>query len=657
MNRRSKLHGAIIALVLLLSVAVGCDKPQPAAHVIENSEREPCTLSSPTKRLLFGDLHVHTGFSFDARNYQNVLTPDDAYDFAKGGSVLLPPLDPTMTFGTREVRIDRPLDFVGLTDHAEFLGEIYLCSEPASDRYESQFCIDYRNPDINGAFSFGLLLALEVPRHEKALCGEDGRGCEAAARIRWKQIQEAAERHYDRTKRCSFTTFIGYEYTNTLNISNMHRNVFFRNAHVPDLPIGYVDAATPPELWRKLKEACLDAGTGCDVLIVPHNPNLSNGNLFLPVYPGARTLEEEAEQAKLRITMEPLVEIFQHKGDSECRNGLSGFDAEEDPLCYFEKLRPDDSEDCGDEPGTGGMRLWGCSHRLDFVRNVLKTGLLEEQRIGVNPYALGIIASTDSHNGTPGHVRSEDFPGHVGVVDDTPEKRLGEGTITHDALINNPGGLTAVWATENTRDAIFDALRSKEVYATSGPRIRLRFFAGWGLPTTLCSDPNAIATAYEKGVPMGSYLAAKPPTIGAPTFFIKAEWDAGTTMYPGTKLQRVQIIKGWVASDGRAYERVYEVAGDPNNGASVDLKSCAKLGDGAETLCTVWSDPDFEPSETAFYYVRVVENPTCRWSMMQCNILEAMQQPLPPGCSNPRVKETVQQRAWSSPIWYRPTAK
>lgn len=650
------LYGRALGAALFLGLVIlaGCDKPKPLPKVRPNSDREPCEKQFPTKEVFFGDLHVHTGYSFDARNYLNLSTPDDAYRFAKGGSVKLPPLDDAGIIGTREVWIDRPLDFAAVTDHSEFLGEIYLCSDPNSEKYDTKFCTDYRNPEINGALDFGLLLAGEQPKRRVELCGEDGKGCEKYARKVWQWLQDAAERNYDRTKACTFTTFVAYEYTNTYLISNMHRNVVFRSAIVPELPVSFYEARTPLAFWTQLKSVCLDAGTGCDVISIPHNSNLSNGRLFLPDYPGASTVEEEVAQAKLRRLLEPLVEIFQHKGDSECRNGLSGFDADEDPLCSFEKLRPDDAEDCGDKVGTGGMRLWGCVHRLDFVRNVLKMGLLEELRIGFNPYDLGFIASTDTHNATPGHVRSEDFPGHVGIVDDSPEKRLGKGNITHDALINNPGGLTAVWATENSRDAIFESMRNKETYATSGPRIRLRFFGGWQLGDSLCSDNEAISKAYQSGVPMGGRLAAKPPTIGAPSFFVKAVWDKGSEKYPGTKLQRLQIVKGWVASDGKAYEKVYQVAGDPQNGASVELKSCAKVGDGYETLCAVWRDPEFEPNETAFYYARVVENPTCRWSMMQCNELERLEQPLPPGCSDPRVPATVQQRAWSSPIWYRP---
>ena len=277
------------------------------------------------------------------------------------------------------------------------------------------------------------------------------------------------------------------------------------------------------------------------------------------------------------------------------------------------------------------MRLWGCVHRLDFLRNVLSEGLQEERRIGINPYKLGFIGSTDTHNGTPGHVSTENFMGHVGVVDATPEGRLGEGTVTHDTLENNPGGLAAVWATENSRDAVFDALRRKETYATSGPRISLRFFGAQELPTELCADESRIAVAREKGVPMGGTLSS-----GA-TFFVEATADA-------TPLSHVEIIKGWIDADGKSHQDVISLSAPAD--ASVDPSTCARGGWVREDLYGL-DGPS--PVENAFYYARVLEVPTCRWSQRECIAFSEAERPS--GCVESHIEQTVQQRAWSSPIW------
>lgn len=646
-------------LVGVLLTLAACDQRVSVpilsrAPITYTETRERCGDATPLKRAYYGDLHAHTGFSFDARSYGNVLTPADAYRFARGESVKLAPLDLLQTpfEGTRTVRLQRPLDFVGVSDHSEFLGEIYRCTTPGAPGYDSVTCTEYRDPQGSGAFQFGFLLSLYDGQRFADICGEDGNGCVEDTKRRWQAMRDAAESAYDRTANCKFTSFVAYEYTNTLGVSNLHRNVVFRNANVPELPVSLFEARSPLALWTQLEQRCLKDTPGCDVLVIPHNSNLSNGQLFVPNYPEATTLEEQRRIAALRQKMEPLVEIFQHKGDSECKNGLSGVNGDADPLCDFEKLRSVPFEDCGDEPGSGGMRLWGCVHRLDFVRNVLKIGLEEHARLGVNVYQLGIIGSTDTHNGTPGMVESIGFPGHVGIVDDTPEKRLGAGNVTHDALINNPGGLAAVWAEENSRDAIFSALRNRETFATSGPRIKLRFFGGWRYPTTLCGRDDFVLRGYSDGVPMGQQLPTAPDNTAAPIFAIRAEWDAGTSEQPGTALQQLQVIKGWRDADGTLREKVYLVDGNPNNGATVDIKTCATSGDGAKTLCAIWQDPDFSPSRRAFYYARVVENPTCRWSTRQCNAFGEGSRP--EGCASMAIQPVVQQRAWSSPIWYLP---
>ena len=387
------------------------DTSAPTRLVTYTEEREECAHYTPNRMALFGEFHSHTGFSFDARSYDNVLTPVDALAFARGEEVLLSPLGPDGK-GTRPVSLDRPLDFAAITDHGEFLGEIYHCSTPGAAGYDSPKCEAYRQPESQGAFDFGVMLALDEPERDEDYCGGDVANCMEAAKIRWKAMQQAAEEAYDRSSSCGFTSFVAYEYTNTIAVSNLHRNVIFRNAQVPDLPISHFEAPSPWLLWKALDSECNQADTGCDVIVLPHNSNLSNGNLFFPDYPGAKNLNEEREMAQLRARMEPVVEMFQHKGDMECRNDMAFVNADHDPFCDFEKVR-ETIQDCGQELGTGGMRLWGCVHRLDYVRNVLKLGLKEGDRLGVNPYELGFIGSTDTHNGTPGYVDDHDFQGHV----------------------------------------------------------------------------------------------------------------------------------------------------------------------------------------------------------------------------------------------------
>jgi len=576
--------------------------------------------------LLWGDLHAHSSWSFDAGAYGSKLTTEEAFAYAKGKTVTLPDATGELT---RSATIDRPLDFLGMTEHGEFLGEIKICTEPEWAGYSSETCQRWRDIEAsNGAYEFGILMADPSPTRFDDICGS-GSDCEDAARARWQTIQRIANDANDATDACTFTAFIAYEYTNTRDVSNLHRNVIFGTEVVPDLPVTHFEASTPLALWQQLDEVC----TGdCDVLVLPHNSNLSNGQLFTPDY---GPMDDPAEVAALRARLEPVGEIFQHKGDSECRNGFDGIADEEE--CGFEKLRPPDAIVCGDEPGAGGMRLLGCVHRLDFLRNTLLEGLTEEHRLGVNPYRLGFIGSTDTHNGTPGHVDSENFMGHVGVVDATPEGRLGEGTVTHDTLENNPGGLAAVWAEENSRNAIFDAVRRRETYATSGPRIALRFFASDDLPTDLCADENRVNLAHDIGQPMGSVVTQ------ASTFFIEATADR-------TPLSEIQIIKGWIDDEGNTQQTVFTVAGPVDESASADTNTCEQTGEGASGLCTVWTDPD--PIKNGFYYARVLENPTCRWSQRDCNSFADGDKPA--GCTESFVEPLVQQRAWSSPIWVSP---
>ena len=386
-----------------------------------------------------------------------------------------------------------------------------------------------------------------------------------------------------------------------------------------------------------------------------HNFNLSNGNMFFPRYPTANNKDQEKVDAKLRARIEPLMEMFQHKGDMECRNGLKGLGGADDPYCSFEKLRPAKTDDCGDKSGSGGMRLWGCLSRLDFARNIFKIGMLEEIRLGVNPYKLGVIGSTDTHNGIGGYTLEYDFKGHIGTVDDSAQKMLGGGNITHDALINNPGGLAVVWAHEKSRDAIFNSMQKRETYATSGTRIIVRTFAGWSFPDTICgqSDRELARLGYENGVPMGSTVKARPQDAGSLKLVVLARQDPGTVKFKGTPLQQVQVVKGWIDEKGGVHEKVYTIDGNADNKARVNPLSCKRQGTGLKSSCKVWTDPDFNPKQRAFYYVRVLENPSCRWSTYLCN--QIAKDKRPKVCSDPKLPKTIQERAWTSPMWYTPS--
>jgi hypothetical protein len=286
------------------------------------------------------------------------------------------------------------------------------------------------------------------------------------------------------------------------------------------------------------------------------------------------------------------------------------------------------------------------------VRGALLEGLEEEDRIGVNPLRLGLVAGTDTHNGTPGAVAEDAWIGHRGTDDGTPPTRLGEGQFYLGGWRFSPGGLVGVWAEENSRPAIFDAMRRRETFATSGPRISVRLFGGFGLSASMCANPSLVEDAYANGVPMGGLLGP-PAAAVAPSFVVTALRDPGTATRPGTPLQRIQIVKGWIEG-GVARQQVYDVAGNPANGATVDDTTCEQSGSGDDSLCSVWTDPDFARDQHAFYYARVLENPSCRWFAYGCNALAPEDRP--PSCSDPNVPRTIQERAWTSPIWYEPAA-
>ncbi len=634
----------LICTCLLAASLVACNDSAPAPEPWIDA-REPCADHNPLRNVYFGDLHVHTSNSFDASINDVRNTPEDAYRFARGEPVTLPPLSRDGE-GTQTVRLDRPLDFAAVTDHAEYLAEVHVCTNPGNAAYDSDLCQGLRAGTTEALVQFGIGLSRSDPKRFDEICGADGIDCLALAGEVWARQIAATEAAYDRTDACEFTAFIGYEWSAARQLSNLHRNIIFRSSQVPTIPISHYEEPEAAGLWARLRNDCIDDLKGCDVLSIPHNSNWSNGNLFNPQYGDS---PEDAAAAQLQSRMEPLMEVFQHKGDSECQNGVSGILGAPDEFCNFEKLRREPFDDCGDGVGGQGMVNGGCLSRRDFVRGALLRGIEQAEQIGINPLKLGIMASTDTHNGTPGMVKESGYPGHFGRREQDALARL-TGSVPAGPR-NSPGGLIAVWAEENSREALFDAMKRREVYGTSGPRMVVRLFGGWNYADDLCKSPDLLKRAYAGGVPMGADLLPRPPSHDDPKFIVSALKDPGTNDQPGTPLQRVQIIKGWLDSQGNQHIEVFDVAGE-DTGASVDLDTCAPQGLGADSLCTVWQDPNFNPDESAFYYARVLENPVCRWSTRDCQSLAEDERP--DVCDDPEMPKTIQERAWTSPIWYEP---
>ncbi len=628
---------AIFSALWGVGLAMAAERPYEITE-----ERELCRDYDPLKRPFFGDTHVHTAFSHDASTQDTRNTPTDAYRFARGEEVGLQPYDAEGNPG-RRVKLGRPLDWTALSDHSEMLGEVRICDDPKHPEYDSDVCWNKRNATFA---LLGFLARSQVGERHK-MCGEGAELCYAAARSAWQDIQSAAEGAYDRTAACEFTSVIGYEWTSSV-ASNLHRNVLFRNHVVPDYALSSIDTPSAFGLFLGLESGCTTGLESCDAIVIPHNSNISMDGFMFKTTRLSSIAEGEGvvneEEARLRHRFERLIEIMQHKGDSEC---LLGADTT-DEACGFEKLPYDAMSGAIGAPRTPPKRS-------AMVREGLKKGLLLEKRLGTNPLKFGIIASTDSHLGTPGLVAEEGHVGHGGA------SRVMSPAVPAglpDAIEFGPGGLAVVWAEENARDSIFSALSRRETYGTSGTRPEVRFFGGWDYPADLCSAGNLAEQGYALGVPMGGDLAARPADVNAPTFVVSALMDPGTARRPGTALQRIQIVKGWTEGD-EAKEKVYDVAGGPNE-ASVDLDTCTPLGAGARSLCEVWTDPEFDATENAFYYARVLENPTCRWHQHLCveaKVDCADEATVGRGydaCCGSAFPRTQQERAWTSPIWYSP---
>ena len=605
--------------------------------------REACDHRDPWRRPFFGDTHVHTAFSFDAWGQGTIGGPDAAYRYARGEAIGLQPVDATGV-GQTKVQRRRPLDFAVVTDHSDLLGETQICQRPELPGHDSLVCrVVRRFPALGYALINGHTYSALVPKRY-SFCGEDGALCREAANEPWRIIQQAARDHNDESRACRFSTFVGYEWTGMPGGNNIHRNVIFASDRVQDAPTTYIETPTAEGLWRSLMEGCIEGREGCDAIAIPHNSNVSNGMMWSLTRDDGSPID--ANDARLRSRIETLVEVTQHKGDSECR--VAGFGAA-DELCGYETLAYPRMQDM-----VRPRANFQAPPRV-YVRETLTAGLVEQARLGANPFRFGLIGSTDTHLATPGRVDEDTFLGHAAG---TVNARFGIPPYP-DRPDFNPGGLAVLWAEENSRSSLFAAMKRREAYGTSGPRIVVRFFGGWDYDDALCGSPDLVREGYGGGVPMGGELPARTDgAAGAPRFVVSALRDPGDGGVPSTALQRIQIIKGWV-EDGTPRERVFEVAGLAHD-ASVELSTCTPKGTGHDQLCRVWRDPEFDPKAVSYYYARVVENPSCRWNQWVCNRagVDCAAGRVPDGmqaCCDPDVPRTIQERAWTSPIWYTPT--
>jgi hypothetical protein len=450
----------------------------------------------------------------------------------------------------------------------------------------------------------------------------------------WARYVSVANKYNDPGK---FTALIAFEWTSIPNGRNMHRNVFWRNDTGPKAPFSAFDSIYPRDLWTYLEA---HRNEGLDNFAIPHNGNVSDGWMYSPnEFLGGPM---DARHAELQARNEPLTEIIQTKGSSDTHPALSPNDEFADFELFPNLINV----------GQPSQIKYG------YIRQGLVEGMILEDKLGHNPFKMGIVSGADSHSAYSNN-EEFNFHGSHGVTDDTPQKRLNPGMSPsgEPGAIVGSAGATGVWAEENTREAIFDAMKRKEVYGTSGPLIRLRFFGGWGYPSNLTSDKDFVKKAYAGGVPMGGDLPAMPSSAKAPTFAVWALKDPESG-----NLDRVQIIKGFINRWGRTDEKIYNVAWSdgrqadagtgelPPVGNTVDVKKATYTNDIGDTqLAAVWTDPDFDPKQKAVYYVRVIEIPTPRWSTY-----DAARNNLP---LSDLVPATIQERAWSSPIWYAPAGK
>jgi hypothetical protein len=648
-------------------------------------------------RVLWGETHVHTRLSLDAFWFNSLAGTREALQFAKGGTVGVACDDRTVACETR--KLDRPLDFAAITDHAEFLGvfdEQCRRADPADACGTiEQFILTHIEQLLNGS-NEGIVNLLNMFFPERAPSSNT-----------WAQIIADANAENDP---CKFTAFAAYEFSPLFNGSTVHRNVLFIGTDLPKDVFEYTGVESEWDLFDQLETQCGGSGD-CEYLTIPHNPNLAAGRMFLPVgtpglFAGRDNQPLTPEDAMLRAKNDVVVEIHQLKGQSECMPGF-GFDGlsndEKDMDCFFENNKPyctglpEDSPRCLPPAETICSSItsdpmqqavpFSCSAPNDFLRGALAEGLRARKVVGVNPYQFGVVGATDSHNANPGDVDEDGYLGAAGVLDNSPEVQLGQWACDPNdaactdpefrrsvAFSNNPGGLAAVWATQNTREAIFEALRARRTYSTSGPRMEVRSYGRFGeFPADFCERLSAGGTPVEDGevdaVMMGSVL----PTggAGAPSFAVWAAQDAS-----GAPLERIQVIKGKLDPSGNLVAEVFTISGaedGPEPNADCTINTVGQ----PETLCAVWQDPGFDPSQDAYYYARVLEQPTCRWNTRRC-VTQGVNcadlgaadgtfsldsgnagfegccdiEGSPGSFTGTNRFDVIRERAWTAPIWY-----
>ena len=625
-------------------------------------------LERPVERkAYFGDLHVHTTYSFDGYAFGTLATPYDAYRFAKGESIANP--------AGFNMQLSRPLDFYAVTDHAMFLGLVKAAADTSTEFSKNPFSEPFHGLNAPENMGAGLLAVLKrlstfssfLPSAVLQIrSGElDRDEVLGVVRSAWLDSIDAADEFYEPG---NFTTFAAYEFTSsTGDMGNLHRNVIFEGTQkLPREPFSRFHSVNPEDLWQWMDDL---RAKGVESLAIPHNSNGSNGQMFKLVDWAENPLDDD--YAKQRIRNEPIVEITQIKGTSETHPVLSS----RDEFAAFEIMPYRIATNALSKP------------QGSYAREALLNGLALEQQGMTNPYQFGFIGSSDTHSAASQNVES-DFVSKLGLLSGTAEQRgsvpqaglAGElnyltigalnmirGGVSSRLKINGDiytggatptfgaSGVAAAWAEENTRESLYSAFRRKEVYATSGPRMQIRLFAGYGFDESLLTQADGIERAYAMGVTMGGNLGPYEATEGKqsiePGFLVMASADTQSA-----PLQRLQIVKGWVDADG-THEEVVDVACAggaavnpktsrcPDNGAKVDVSDCSINEEtGAAQLSALWRDPDFKADERAFYYARAIENPTCRWSTWDANRAGV--------APRPDLPATIQERAWSSPIHY-----
>ncbi|MCP9200493.1 DUF3604 domain-containing protein [Gramella sp. GC03-9] len=606
----------ISALFFLISCK--SDKSESKAELNQTNPEtaEVKVKENPLKDAYFGEEHLHTGVSMDAYIAGTRIGPDDAYKFAKGEQVKV---------NGQMHQIKRPLDWCAVTDHSEFMGEAYTLMNPESENYDSEVPTKFRNAtDYQEALGLYKTYVLDV------LAGGDNPHAEfwegwEAVKSTWKANFEATEKHYEPGK---FTTIHAYEWSSAPNEGNSHRNVFFRDTNVPDIPFSSNESKDPEDLWAWMQD---QRDKGMRVFAVPHNSNESKGLDFPEQTLSGGPITKE--YVETRNSMEPLIEMMQIKGNSEV---VSQF------------WQKDEFADFENAPSIAKFNDRKFEKR-NFVRYGLTRGLKYEQDLGTNPFKYGFAGGTDSHNGSPSNVEEDNWKvGGHGLADRTPEDRANndmDGEMTVADM--NPGAITGVWATSNTREAIWDGMYNKETFATSGPRIKVRAFAGQGFDTSKTSYEDIITDAYDKGVPMGQDYKGDT----APQILVWAIKDP-----IGPNLDRIQIIKGWV-ENGELKDKIFNVVASGDRLKSdgsvepIDAPVNLETGEfntekGAPELSGVWTDPEFNPDQYAYYYVRVLQLPTARWNLFD---------EIRAGVDFPdRIPKQIVERAWASPFWYSP---